>query len=76
MSKPRKKKRPPKRVQALPDLEQSKTAVLDSLTSKSGQRSFGNFSIWSWYGKGSTGTERPTKNDSITPCGLPGWTLI
>jgi integrase len=36
MSKPRKKKRPPKRVLALPDLEQSKAAVLNSLTSKSG----------------------------------------
>src|SRR5882672_2744083 len=38
MSKPR-KKRPPKRVLALPDLEQSKAAVLNTLTSKSGQRS-------------------------------------
>src|SRR6516162_3288269 len=40
MSKPRKKKRSPKRVLALPDLEQSKTAVLNTLTSKSGQRSY------------------------------------
>lgn len=40
MPKARKKKRPPKRVLALPDLEQSKTAVLNSLTSKSGQRSY------------------------------------
>jgi integrase len=40
MSKPRKKKRPPKRVLALPDLEQSKAAVLNSLTSESGQRSY------------------------------------
>jgi hypothetical protein len=40
MSKPRKKKRPPKRVLALPDLEQSKAAVLNSLTSRSGQRSY------------------------------------
>jgi hypothetical protein len=38
MSKPRKKKRPPKRVLALPDLEHAKAAVLNSLTSKSGQR--------------------------------------
>jgi hypothetical protein len=38
MSKPRKKKRSPKRVLALPDLEQSKAAVLNTLTSKSGQR--------------------------------------
>jgi hypothetical protein len=40
MSKPRKKKRPPKRVLALPDLEQSKAAVLNSLTSQSGQRPY------------------------------------
>lgn len=40
MSKPRSKKRSPKRVLALPDLEQSKTAVLNSLTSKSGQRTY------------------------------------
>jgi integrase len=40
MSKPRKKKRPPKRMLALPDLEQSKAAVLNSLTSKSGQRTY------------------------------------
>ena len=36
----RKKKRPPKRILALPDLEQSKAAVLNTLTSKSGQRSY------------------------------------
>ena len=40
MSKPRKKKRTPKRVLALPDLEHSKAAVLNTLTSKSGQRSY------------------------------------
>jgi integrase len=40
MQKPRRKKRPPKRILALPDLEQSKTAVLNSLTSKSGQRTY------------------------------------
>ena len=38
MPKARKKKRPPKRVLALPDLEQAKAALLSSLTSKSGQR--------------------------------------
>jgi hypothetical protein len=32
------KKKPPKRVLALPDLEHAKTAVLNSLTSASGQR--------------------------------------
>ena len=40
MSKPREKKRPHKRVLALPDLEQSKAAVLNTRTSKSGQRSY------------------------------------
>ena len=40
MAKPRKKNRPPKRVLALPDLEQSKAAVLNTLTSRSGQRSY------------------------------------
>lgn len=34
------KKRTPKRVLALPDLEQTKTAVLNSLTSASGQRTY------------------------------------
>jgi len=40
MSKPREKKRPHERVLALPDLEQSKAAVLNTRTSKSGQRSY------------------------------------
>ena len=40
MPKTRKKKRSPKRVLALPDLEESKAAVLNSLTSKSGQRTY------------------------------------
>src|SRR5258707_821923 len=49
MSKSRKKKSP-KRVLALPDLEQSKAAVLNSLTSASGQRTYDHaireFVIW------------------------------
>ena len=40
MSKLRKKKRAPKRVLALPDLEQSKAAVLNGLTSESAQRTY------------------------------------
>jgi hypothetical protein len=36
------KKRPPKRVLALPDLEHAKTAVLNSLTSASGPRTYGH----------------------------------
>ena len=39
-SKSHKKKRQPKRVLALPDLEHAKAAVLNSLTSVSGQRTF------------------------------------
>lgn len=33
-------RKPPKRVLALPDLEQAKAAVLNSLTSVSGQRTY------------------------------------
>src|SRR4026209_200131 len=41
MPKPKsRKKKPPKRVLALPDLEHAKTAVLNSLTSASGQRTY------------------------------------
>ena len=40
MSKPRKKRKTPKHVLALPDLEQAKSAVLNTLTSKSGQRAY------------------------------------
>ena len=40
MSKPRKKKRQPKSVLALPDLEQSKRRYSITLTSKSGQRGY------------------------------------
>ena len=40
MSKYRKKRKTPKRVLALPDLEQAKSAVLNTLTSKSGQRTY------------------------------------
>jgi hypothetical protein len=38
MPKSRKKRKPPKPILALPDLEQAKYAVLNTLTSKSGQR--------------------------------------
>ena len=40
MPKSRKKRKSPKRVLALPDLEQAKSAVLNKLTSKSGQRTY------------------------------------
>ena len=40
MPKHRRKRKPQKRSLALPDLEQTKSAVLNSLTSKSGQRTY------------------------------------
>jgi hypothetical protein len=40
MPKPRRKKKSPKRVLALPDLEQTESVVINSLTSKSGQRTY------------------------------------
>ena len=40
MPKPRRKKKSPERVLALPDLEQTKSAVINSLTSKSGRRTY------------------------------------
>jgi hypothetical protein len=40
MPRSRKKKKSPRRVLALPDLEQAKSAVLNTLTSKSGQRTY------------------------------------
>jgi hypothetical protein len=49
-SKSHKKKRQPKRVLALPALEHAKAAVLNSLTSVSGQRTYDHaireFAIW------------------------------
>ena len=39
-TRPLTRKKTPKRVLALPDLEQTKTAVLNSLTSASGQRTY------------------------------------
>jgi integrase len=40
MPKHRRKRKPPKQSLALPDLEQTKSAVLNTLTSKSGQRTY------------------------------------
>ena len=40
MPKSPRKKKSPKRVLALPDLEQAKSAVLNTLTSRSGQRTY------------------------------------
>jgi integrase len=43
------KKKTPKRVLALPDLEHAKTAVLNSLTSASGQRTYAIREFVTWY---------------------------
>src|SRR6476646_8747612 len=50
-SKSHKKKRQPKRVLALPDLEQAKAEVLNSLTSASGQRTYDHAisELVAWY---------------------------
>src|SRR5437016_6689264 len=40
MPKSRRKKTSPQRVRSLPDLEQAKSAVLNTLTSRSGQRTY------------------------------------
>lgn len=50
-SKSRNKKKAPKRVLALPDLELAKTAVLNSLTSASGQRTYDHavHEFVTWY---------------------------
>ncbi len=55
MLKPKsRKKRPSTRVLALPDLEHAKRAVLNSLTSASGQRTYDHairdFANWYWSG--------------------------
>ena len=56
------KKKLPKRVLALPDLEQAKTAVLNSLTSASGQRTYEHaireFVAWYCWSRGSRSTDR------------------
>src|SRR3954451_11396724 len=51
MPKHRRSRRPPKRSLALPDLEQTKSAVLNSLTSKSGQRTYDHAinEVVDWY---------------------------
>jgi hypothetical protein len=47
------KKKPPKHVLALPDLEHAKTAVRNSLTSTSGQRTYDHAirEFVAWYRK-------------------------
>jgi len=51
MAKSRRKRKPPTRSLALPDLEQTKSAVLNTLTSKSGQRTYDHAinEIVDWY---------------------------
>ena len=56
------KKKPPKRVLALPDLEHAKTAVLNSLTSASGQRTYDQR-----FASSSPGTVRSPASRSTAP---------
>jgi hypothetical protein len=66
MSKSRKRKRPPKHVLALPELEQSKTAVLNSLASKSGQRTYHRaipckaFVLAAWKARTGSNSNKPS----------------
>ncbi len=45
-ARPNKRKKTPERVLALPDLEHAKPAVLNSLTSRSGQRTDARRGVW------------------------------
>ena len=78
MLKSRTKKKPPKHVLALPDPEQAKCAVLNTLTSKSGQRTYDLRSLNSWSGTArnhvwpstalwSSDTESPSNRNSTRP---------
>lgn len=51
MPRSKRQKRPPKGVLRVPDLEQTKSAVINNLTSKSGQRSYdhANTEFVDWY---------------------------
>ena len=64
------KKRPPKRVLALPDLEHAKTAVLNSLTSASG-----NEPTTTRFASSSPGTVRsPVSRSTALSCSGTGFT--
>src|SRR5438270_7729511 len=65
MPKQRRKRRPPKRSLALPDLEQTKSAVLNSLTSKSGQRTYDHAINDSSTGLGTTTRLQPYCRSSL-----------
>jgi len=62
MSKSRKKKRPLKRVLALPDLEQSKAAVLNS-------QSFGTLSTTGWASNQTRWADIETDGSNKSPLG-------
>jgi integrase len=66
MPKSRKKRKAAKRVLALPDLEQAKSAVLNTLTSKSGQRTYDHAitEFVEWY----CSEPRRAFTDKFAPC--------
>jgi hypothetical protein len=78
MPKSRKKRKSPKRVLGLPDLEQAKSAVLNTLTSKSGQRTYDQLSPNSGSRfrlpePGISGWHSPCEGSSSAGCA--GWEL-
>ena len=75
MLKSRKKRKSPKRVLALPDLEQAKSAVLNTLASKSGQRTYDHAitEFVEWYcSEARGGLDRPlaTCEEESSTCGF------
>jgi hypothetical protein len=62
-----KRKRAPKSVLKLPDLEQSKSAVLNSLTSPSSQRTYDHAirEFIEWYCSEDKGTEVPPTKSAV-----------
>ena len=62
------KKKSPKRVLALPDLEQAKTAVLNSLTSASGQRTYEHAirEFVAWYLLGAAPRIQPHRRSPLS----------
>jgi len=72
MPKHHRKRRQPKRSLALPDLEQTKSAVLNSLTSKGGQRTYDHaineFVDWYlWFPEINMGSEEPGALAAVYP---------
>jgi hypothetical protein len=73
-------KKPPKRVLALPDLEQATAAVLNSLTSASGQRTYDHAitEFVAWYcsePRLAFNRTIPKSENTRSPCAMPSSTV-